>query len=527
MTDTSTVAARRFGSVHAGPARTDERSTSGVFQPTVVPAVRNYEELDGAHGREVFFRPERYRAADLLPLQPEVVLPDVAAPCAVIDLSSGGIAFEWPAGRPLPTSHLPVHVDVRAGSRSLYCGLVRLSSVRRTSDHCEVVGAQVLGGGQIDVTDVLHLRDVRRLALDTHPEHGAAPVLGREAFRAGVADFRIWLEDLSDELARAERTLPWSVVHGETSSLARDELRQWVLETIVPRFVRTCGDLDRCLRGAAPEDGNALKVLSQRHLHALLMEAPVLHRCYHKPLGYAGDFEVMRFIYERWFEGPTLFARALNTAAVALPGAAAVRSRKDMLLRELSATAAAWTGGPLRVVSVAAGPAQEVYEFLSAISPDGPRVDIVLFDQDKQALALAHARIERRIERRGLGTRIRVTYLHDSIKRLLHDATLFAGFGPFHLVFCAGLFDYLPVRTAGVLTRNFWDNLAPGGRAFIGNMVPTSPSRWIMEHHMDWSLIYRTPAEMVDMARTAAPDCRLATIDDPTGVNPLLVMERV
>ena len=336
------------------------------------------------------------------------------------------------------------------------------------------------------------------------------------------------LEDLRDELAQVERDLPWSVVHGETPSLARDDLKQWVQQAIVPTFVAKCASQDAWLRGTSPDDWGALRQFSQRHLQPLLLEAPVTHRCFHKPLGYPGDFEVMRYIYERWFDGPTLFARAMNAAAVALPGAAAVRSRKDVLLGELLHAEATWHHGkgPLRVVSVAAGPAQEVYEFLGAVPKEGPRVEIVLFDQDKQALALGHARIQRRLEQRGLASRIKVTYLHDSIKRLLHDASLFAGFGPFHLVFCAGLFDYLKTRTATVLTRNFWDNLAPGGRAILGNMVPSSPSRWIMEHHMDWFLVYRTPLEMQEMATAAAPHAHLRVMEDVTGVNPLLVVEK-
>jgi hypothetical protein len=507
---------------------TEDRPQSGAFEPTAVPAVKSYEELEGAQGREVFFRPERHRAADLLPVRLDVVLAAGAEACDVVDVSAGGLACEWPVGRELPGGDGPVTIDLRAGSRLIYGGPARLSPLRRTLHNRGVVGAQLLGGGQIDIDDLLHLRDVRRLTEGHDPQRNAWQVRGREQFKAGVAEFRLWLEDLRDELNRMERDLPWHVVHGETPSAAREDLKQWVLQQVVPPFVQKCAQQDAWLRGAEPDDWEALKKLSQRHLHPLMMQAPVFHRCYHKPLGYPGDFEAMRYIYERWFDGPTLFSRAMNTAAVALPGTAAVRARKDMLLSEMLAAEAAWhdARGPLRIVSVAAGPAQEVYEFLGAVRGDGPRVEIVLFDQDKQALALAYARIQRRLERRGLGARIKITFLHDSIKRLLHDASLFAGFGPFNLVFCAGLFDYLKTRTAAVLTHNFWANLAPGGRAIIGNLVPSSPSRWIMEHHMDWYLVYRTTAEMLEMARSVVPAAHLCTVDDVTGVSPLLHVEK-
>ena len=68
--------------------------------------------------------------------------------------------------------------------------------------------------------------------------------------------------------------------------------------------------------------------------------------------------------------------------------------------------------------------------------------------------------------------------------------------------------------------------LAPRGALWVGNMVPTSPNRWFMEMHLDWFLIYRTRAEMMDMARLAAPDARVHIQDEPTGINPFVVLTR-
>ena len=84
--------------------------------PKLVTAVRTYEELDGAQGREVFFRPQRYRAPDLLPVRGEVLVSHggVSTVCPVHDVSQNGVAFEWPAGKPALEvgKHLP-EVTVR------------------------------------------------------------------------------------------------------------------------------------------------------------------------------------------------------------------------------------------------------------------------------------------------------------------------------------------------------------------------------------------------------------------------------
>ena len=101
----------------------------------------------------------------------------------------------------------------------------------------------------------------------------------------------------------------------------------------------------------------------------------------------------------------------------------AVRFRKNLVRDRLSEVLdrAASEGGPLRFLSVAAGPAQEVYELLKQRKTIPVPVEIVLFDQDKGALSYAYRRISPIVSARW-SKLVTVTYLHDSIKRLLRDA---------------------------------------------------------------------------------------------------------
>ena len=79
--------------------------------PKLVAPIRTYEELEGAQGREVFFRPQRYRAPDLLPVHGQVLVSigGTAVSCALHDVSQSGVALEWPAGKPALSvgEHLP------------------------------------------------------------------------------------------------------------------------------------------------------------------------------------------------------------------------------------------------------------------------------------------------------------------------------------------------------------------------------------------------------------------------------------
>src|SRR5207245_2941876 len=134
---------------------------------------------------------------------------------------------------------------------------------------------------------------------------------------------------------------------------------------------------------------------------------------------------------------------------------------------------------------------QELCELLAETPRLAAPLDVVRFDQDKGALACAYRRVQPLTDNRG-GPSVRITYLHESIKRLLRDRMLFDDFGKFDLIYSAGLFDYLRAPTAVQLARDFYSRLEAGGQLIIANMVPENPSRWFMEHHLDWSLLYRT-----------------------------------
>ena len=152
-------------------------------------------------------------------------------------------------------------------------------------------------------------------------------------------------------------------------------------------------------------------------------------------------------------------------------------------------------------------------------------IEVVMFDQDKGALAYAYRRIQPLTENRD-GPGVRILYLHESIKRLLQDRTLFNEFGSFDLIYSAGLFDYLRVPTGVQLARDFYSRLVPGGQLLISNMVPENPSRWYMEHHLDWFLLYRSRAEFLEMGQRACGDARLRILEEETGVNPFLEFSR-
>jgi len=495
-----------------------------VARPVAVTAdeIRKYEDLDGADGRSVFFRPQRYTAEDLAPLRGTVALtigPE-RRELPVRDVSQSGVAVDWPPGEPLPSERLRVEAVVRFDAHVAFRGLARVGSVREREGQA-LVGLH-FEDFLLDVEELLELRGVRTWSATKGLGRAERPwsLEGGERFKALASELRLFFEDARTHLDALERELPWRVLHGEDHP-ARQALIGSLRSDFSAPVLRLSERLDEAVRELPGGHANpAAKAWSVRQVHEFIMSSPGCLRCYQKPFGYPGDYEVMNFLYANHFAGASLFSRAVTLTFVdSVPGRA-VRARKDLVKRELKALLLRRAGSatPVRVLSIAAGPAQELWELLNELDGIPVPLEVVLFEQDKNALAQAWRRLQSAVEAR-FPRRIKLTFLHDSIKRLLRDGQLFAPFGQFDLIYSCGLYDYLAQGTATILTRRLAASTRPGGQLLVANMVD-HPARWLMEHHMDWPLIYRTHEELLEVGRRAVPGAQVRLLEEESGANP-------
>jgi len=61
----------------------------------------------------------------------------------------------------------------------------------------------------------------------------------------------------------------------------------------------------------------------------------------------------------------------------------------------------------------------------------------------------------------------------------------------------------------------------------VANMVPENPSRWYMEHHLDWFLLYRSRDELLGIAERGCAGSRLRILEEESGVNPFVEVSRI
>jgi len=494
-----------------------------VPRPVAVTAdeIRKYEDLDGADGRSVFFRPQRYSAEDLAPLCGTVTLDlgDGRRTFDVIDVSASGVAVAWPEGLELPRRQR-VPVVLRFDAFEAFRGDARVGSVR------EHDGRTLMGLSfedfVLDMEELLELRGVRTWSATRGLGRVERPwsLEGGERFKALTSDLRLFFEDARVHLDALEKDLPWRVLHGDDHP-AKAALEASLRTEFAAPVNRLGEEIDAAVRELPGGHANPAAIAwSKRQAHEFFMASPGGHRCWKKPFGYPGDYEVMNYLYWNHFEGTSLFSRAVTLSICNVVTGFAVRYRKDLVKRQLKALLArrVGTSTPVRVLSIAAGPAQELWELFNELDDLPVPVEVVLFEQDKNALAQAWRRLHSVVEARFPRT-VKLTFLHDSIKRLLRDGQLFKPFGQFDLVYSCGLYDYLAQGTAIILTRRLAASTKPGGQLLVANMVDNS-ARWLLEHQLDWNLIYRTHEQLLDVGRRAVPGARVRLLEEESRVNP-------
>jgi SAM-dependent methyltransferase len=241
-------------------------------------------------------------------------------------------------------------------------------------------------------------------------------------------------------------------------------------------------------RGAQPEEWSefAQRVWQEHPLKQLAHQDPLTRRAFEKPRGYAGDAELLDYIYGlRTMPGDTTcLGAAIFGFGLQAPAPRAVRTRRDILASYIDAVAAR-INKP-RILAIACGHLREAQK--SAAVREDRAGQYVALDQDPASLAL----VEREQSASGVET------VHGSVKSILKGETVFEDFD---FVYSTGLYDYLPQPVAIDLSAKLFGMLKPGGQLLVANFLHDVPDVGYMESFMGWPLIYRSDEELAGVTR--------------------------
>jgi extracellular factor (EF) 3-hydroxypalmitic acid methyl ester biosynthesis protein len=228
---------------------------------------------------------------------------------------------------------------------------------------------------------------------------------------------------------------------------------------------------------------------------ALLRQCPLTHHASTWPRGYPGDAGLLDIIYRHHPIPIESYApevlRIMATVQAATP-CRSVRVRRMLLADAIDGIACEFPGA--RIFSLACGHLREA-EWSLALAA-GTVGTLVAADQDEASL--------RTVEHDYGGRFAAVAPTPLSVRDVLGGRA--EPLGPFHLVYAAGLYDYLPEPVAQRLTQRLFALLNPGGRLLIGNFGTGMVESAYMESIMEWPLLWRTASEIAAFADTLPKD---------------------
>lgn len=344
-------------------------------------------------------------------------------------------------------------------------------------------------------------------------------------FKVAVADFETLLTELRRWLDQVELGVR-SESHGST-----DEMERRVLMALESRIVDEAnewfGRFDDVADRVEEELRPAHRAYARRQIHPLVMCSPFVYRTYMKPLGYAGDYDMVNMILGEPHQGATLFAKLVNSLFLQNPPAQAHRNRIEHLLKRLveETRRLAAQGRRVRIFNLGCGPAREVQLFL-ANEELSNHADLVLADFNRETLDFARNTLEELRVRHRRSTRIE--YVERSVHQMLKDSLRGsgdAGGAKYDFVYCAGLFDYVSDRVCRRLTNLFHEMTGPEGLVLVTNVDASRPFRHSMEYLLEWHLIFRDRTQM----NSLIPDQACVESDvlaDPLQVNLYLEMRK-
>ena len=335
----------------------------------------------------------------------------------------------------------------------------------------------------------------------------------RPEYQVAVGEIRSFLSHLNTWVEQVD------IDYEETKPSLPEDVFLQLTQPLLPKVSELQQSFEEIAKQIHKDELEAHRSQAQNDLLPLMMRAPFFYRSYTKPLGYAGDYEMVNTMVFGERAGPTTFAQIVNQFYLEIGLVKAHRNRLKIIEKELTdcANRAASSGDTVKILNVGCGPAIELQRLVRNCK-NIDRCEFTLIDFNEETLS--HARTKLQQAASESGHKFNVNYVHESVHGLLKQASgSQMQKAQYNFVYCAGLFDYLSDRICARLLNLFSEWTLPNGKVLATNVHPDNPTRWIMEHVVEWHLIHRT---MDDLASLSPKDLPYRTYDDETKLNVFL-----
>jgi extracellular factor (EF) 3-hydroxypalmitic acid methyl ester biosynthesis protein len=334
-------------------------------------------------------------------------------------------------------------------------------------------------------------------------------------FKVAIADMQTFLHELRLWLDQVELSVQ------SQPAQEREEFERKVLESLkeplIASLIAVFERFEHLVKNIEKESKIAHSYYAKHALHPLVLCAPFMHRTFTKPLGYAGDYEMVNMMTRNPLEGGTFYAKILNAYFLRTAPVVAHRNRIDGLLKHLNEEVlrATQNGRRAKIFNLGCGPAAEIQKFFREMNLSSS-ADFTLLDFNDETVAYAQQTLSQIRDQHGRNAGIEV--IKRSVAQLLKEKPKLKT-GGYDLVYCAGLFDYLPDNVCTRLLEVFYELTAPGGLVLVTNVDVYNPSRGWMECVVDWFLVYRNAGKMREIIPSEIPQDLVRVFSEPSSVN--------
>jgi|GEM_PF-2169235 len=242
-----------------------------------------------------------------------------------------------------------------------------------------------------------------------------------------------------------------------------------------------------------------------------------------KPLGYAGDYITMNYIYNNQFIGNTTYGLLIGKHALDLPIAKAHRNREKILQSYIDKIVNHKKHNTHKnITSFACGPAVEIVNYINK-RKNMNKLSFFCIDAEERALDEVSKRVK--VKKSKYSSSINLNLYKRNIINILKKGKI-EQFPKQDLIYSSGFMDYLTDIIAIKYIRLLIKYLKPNGRLILVNISSENPVRSYLEMVAEWYLHHRSKKNLGVLAQKACPSKRFYIEEDPeTKMNLYLVID--
>ncbi|MBE9166263.1 cyclic nucleotide-binding domain-containing protein [Pleurocapsales cyanobacterium LEGE 06147] len=256
-------------------------------------------------------------------------------------------------------------------------------------------------------------------------------------------------------------------------------------------ITKACNMLVNSMREQIIQESDIEKAIGTyifRETFSFLMLSSFIDRAFRQSCGYANDSVITEILSQNEPEGDGYLGIYIDRWIRSIPTCLALKNRGSIITETIKELAVGWTSAnPMPVTSLVSGSANEILDLYLNANP--PNVHVTCVDCDREHLAYA-ANLAHK-----LGFVDCLTFIQDSIF-LLSQGCSNIPLPPQQMIYSVSVSNYLQDKELIALLNWIYDRLLPNGTVILGNFYAANPDRVLLEHILEWHLLYRCAEQL-------------------------------